>query len=237
MKAPLRIAVAQPITRLRDLAGNVAAHASTVVAAAARLVVFPELSLTGYGYDAPVVDPRSPALLPLVDACGEAGTTALVGAPIRVGSGESSARGIGVLEIDGEGVRPAYVKMHLGRKEATRFVPGRVPSTLSIDGWRVGIGVCTDTKDSSHLAQTAALGIDLYVAGHVRAPHEASKVTSRAARIRDRYAVPVAFAGFAGETGGGYSTTLGGSAIWDVSGRLLASCGSHPGDIAVAVLD
>lgn len=230
------MAVAQPITRLRDLAGNVAAHASTVIGAAARLVVFPELSLTGYSYDAPIVDPRSPALAPLVEACAETGSTALAGAPIRVGNRDSGIRGIGVLEIDGHGVRPAYVKMHLGRRESKRFAPGRSPAAIHVDGWRVGVGVCKDTRTSSHLAETAALGIDLYVAGHVHAPHEVDEVASRAARIRDRYAVPVAFADFAGPTGGGYATTSGRSAIWDVHGRMLASCTQQPGDVAVAVL-
>lgn len=224
------------MTRPRDLAGNVMYHASAVLGAAARLVVFPELSLTGYGFDAPVVDPRSPALAPLVDACKESGTTALVGAPIRVGKGPSAGRGIGVLAVDGTGVRPAYVKMHLGAKEVTRFVPGRAPVILDIAGWRVGIGVCKDSRETSHLAETAALGIDLYVAGHVHSPSEAAAVDSRAARIRDRYAVPVAFAEFAGGTGGGYTDTSGGSTIWDVNGRVLARCGTRPGDMAVAVL-
>ena len=230
------MAVAQPVTRLRDLAGNVAAHASTVIGAAARLVVFPELSLTGYSYDAPIVDPRSPALNPLVEACAETGATALAGAPIRVGDRNSGTRGIGVLQVDGDGVRVAYVKMHLGRRESARFAPGRFPSVIHVAGWRVGLGICKDTRTSSHLAETAALGIDLYAAGHVHAPHEAAEVASRAARIRDRYAVPVAFADFAGPTGGGYDATSGRSAIWDVDGRVLASCTSQPGDVAVAVL-
>lgn len=224
------------MTRLRDLAGNVAAHASAVIGAAARLVVFPELSLTGYSPQAPVVDPRSPALTPLVEACAEAGTTALVGAPIRISSGHAGERGIGVLAVDGDGIRPAYVKMHLGAEEAKRFVPGRAPARIDIDGWRIGLGVCKDTRKSRHLAETAALGIDLYVAGLVHAPHEAGELAARAARIRDRYAVPVAFAGFAGRTGGGYPSTSGRSTIWDVDGRLLAACGSQPGEVAVAVL-
>ncbi|MBY8850513.1 hypothetical protein [Saccharothrix longispora] len=47
------------------------AHAEAVRAARARVVVFPELSLTGYHFDAPVVSPDAPA--PLVAACAETG--------------------------------------------------------------------------------------------------------------------------------------------------------------------
>lgn len=236
IRPPLRVAVAQPLTRLGDLAGNVAAHVAAVLGASSRLVVFPELSLTGYAYDAPVVDPRSPALVPLVKACAEADCVALVGAPLRLRLGASGARGIGVLAIDADGVRPAYMKMNLGPKEATRFVAGERAARIEVDGWRVGIGVCKDTGQTDHLARTAALGIDLYVAGHVHAPQESRMVADRAARIRDRYAVPVAFAQYAGAAGSGYPVTSGNSAIWGLDGQVLARCTSHPGDVAEAVL-
>ncbi|RQX35997.1 carbon-nitrogen hydrolase family protein, partial [Micromonospora chalcea] len=60
MRTPLRIAVAQPLTRSGDVAGNAARHADAVRAAAARVVVFPEMSLTGYELDAAPLDPDDP---------------------------------------------------------------------------------------------------------------------------------------------------------------------------------
>ena len=50
--APLAIAVAQPRCTARDVRANAVEHARLVAAAEARLVVFPELSLTGYELDA-----------------------------------------------------------------------------------------------------------------------------------------------------------------------------------------
>ncbi|HTU05642.1 MAG TPA: nitrilase-related carbon-nitrogen hydrolase [Trebonia sp.] len=47
-REPLNIAVAQPQCAAGDVAGNAARHALLVRAAGARVVVFPELSLTGY---------------------------------------------------------------------------------------------------------------------------------------------------------------------------------------------
>ncbi len=52
MRAPLIIAVAQPPCLPCDVAANAATHAATVREAGARVVVFPELSLTGYEFDA-----------------------------------------------------------------------------------------------------------------------------------------------------------------------------------------
>ena len=52
-RTPLRLAVAQPPCVPLDVAANARAHAAAVRAAGARVVVFPELSLTGYELDAP----------------------------------------------------------------------------------------------------------------------------------------------------------------------------------------
>ncbi len=92
MRDPLTVAVAQPACAAYDVAANALIHAAVVQAAQARVVVFPELSLTGYHLDAPALDPADPALLPLVQACAATGSLALVGAPIA-GSGALGVRG------------------------------------------------------------------------------------------------------------------------------------------------
>ena len=48
MTEPLIVAVAQPPCAPHDVAGNARAHAAAVRDTRARVVVFPELSLTGY---------------------------------------------------------------------------------------------------------------------------------------------------------------------------------------------
>src|SRR6476646_9810311 len=80
MREPLPIAVAQPLCVPYDVAANALAHAATVRAAGARLVVFPELSLTGYELDAPAITVEDARLGPIVEACGEVEALALVGA-------------------------------------------------------------------------------------------------------------------------------------------------------------
>ncbi|MCM0676825.1 carbon-nitrogen hydrolase family protein, partial [Micromonospora phytophila] len=107
MRTPLSIAVAQPPCVAYDAAANAARHADAVRAAAARVVVFPELSLTGYELDAPAVDVDDPRLAALVAACAATGTLALAGAPV---AGEH----IATLAVDGGGARVAYRKMWLG---------------------------------------------------------------------------------------------------------------------------
>ena len=116
----LVVAVAQPACVGLDVAANAVAHAQAVRTAGARVVVFPELSLTGYELDAPTVSPADPRLLPIVDVCAATGSVALVGAPVDGRDGETT-RHIGVLAIDGSGASIAYRKMWLGGAEPAKL--------------------------------------------------------------------------------------------------------------------
>jgi predicted amidohydrolase len=229
----LTVAVAQPRTVPGDLDAAVVEHAAAVrEAAAARVVVFPELSLTGYALDAPAVDPGDPRLAPLVAACAETGALALAGAPVE----EDAGRFIATLAVDAEGARVAYRKAHLGGDERHAHAAGDGPVTLDVDGWRVGLGICKDTGVAEHVEAVVALGVDLYLAGLVHHPDELAEQDARGLRIATACGAPVAFASAAGATGPGYEATAGSSTIWSPAGDVLARAGATAGDVAVATL-
>ncbi len=233
MREPLVIAVAQPPCVSRDVAANAEAHAVAVRAAGARVVVFPELSLTGYEFDAAPVSPGDPRLAPLIAACAETGSLALAGAPVR---GEADRRHIALLAVDGAGASVAYRKMWLGGGEAACFAPGPVPAVLDVDGWRLGLAICKDTGVLRHSADTAALGIDVYAASVLDFEEEAHIQAERALRIAAAHGVWVAMASFASPTGEGYTRPAGRSRIWSPAGVLLADAGPEPGALARATL-
>jgi len=66
VRAPLTVAAVQPACAAFDVAANVGSHATAVRAARSRLVVFPELSLTGYELDAEPVSLDEGVLAPIV---------------------------------------------------------------------------------------------------------------------------------------------------------------------------
>ena len=234
MPEPLTIAVAQPPCVALDVAANATAHAAAVRAAGTRVVVFPELSLTGYELDAPAVDGADPRLAELVAACAERGSIALAGAPV---AGHGGSRAIGVLAVDGEGAHVAYRKLWLGDAElAAGLVPGEDPVVFAVDGWRLGLAVCKDTGVAEHAALTAALGIDAYVAGVVHHADDRDVNAERAERVVAAHDVWVAIASCAGPTGGGYDETAGGSGIWGPDGVRHATTGRTPGEVARATL-
>jgi predicted amidohydrolase len=228
MMKSLVLAVAQPHVVPLDVARNAVTHAAAIHAAAARLVVFPEMSLTGYELDAPLLAEDDVRLDPLVAACAATDTIALVGAPV-------DGPHIAMLAIDGNGARVVYRKQHTHHTE-DRFAHGPGPAVFEVDGWRLGLAICRDTNVPTHAAEVAALGMDAYVAGAVDSPEAADRVAEKARSIATAYGVWVAFSSFAGPTGGDFSETAGRSGIWSPDGSVAARAGQTPGQIARATL-
>jgi predicted amidohydrolase len=232
VRAPLAIAAAQPICASKDVRANALEHARIVRAADAQLVVFPELSLTGYELDADVVSPHDQDLAAIVAACRATESIALVGAPVE---GENGPH-IGILRVSSGGVTIAYRKSYLGGDEPDRFVPGDGPAVFELNGWRVGLGICKDTGVEQHIADTAALRPDLYAAGLTHLSDERDMQEERGLRIARECGAYVAFASFAGQTGGGFDETAGESSIWAPDGTLLGRAGLESGQFTRASL-
>ena len=233
MREPLEIAVAQPLTLSSDVAGNALRHAAAIRTARTRVVVFPEMSLTGYEFAAPAIGVADSRLAPIVEACRETTSLALGGGPVE---GNGGAVHIGMFAVDGTGVRVAYRKMWLGGDEPTHFAAGTTPVVLEVDGWRLGLAICRDTGILQHAADTAALGIDAYVAGVLETAADAAVPDERARRVAADHGVWVVIASFAGSTGGGFDEAAGGSGVWSAGGVSVARAGIEPGEVVRATL-
>jgi len=230
---PLTVAAAQPELRPGDLAFNAAAHAAAIREAGARLVVFPELSLTSYDLAASVMSIEDPILADIVEACAATGSVALAGAPIKEGDAEY----IAMIRIDGSGAAVVYRKMYPTDNEARRFAAATEPVVMELDGWRLGLAICRDTMVFEHAPQTAGLprrsgrgGIDAYVAGALYTPKGLPKRDRRMPQLARGYRMWVVQACFAGP-GSDFSETAGNSAIWAPDGQVAARADEAPGRI------
>lgn len=228
MRQPLTIACAQPSVVAHDVDGNVSRHAEAIRRAAARVVVFPEMSLTGYVFDASPLEPDDRRLEPISLASAETGSLALVGAPVA----EGRHRYIAMLAVTGTGVSVAYRKMSLASEEALWFAPGEEPAVVAVDGWRLGLAICKDTGEPGHAAATATLGMDVYAAGVLESAVDAGVPRSRARRVARDHGVWVAMASFAGPAGEGFDRGAGGSGIWRPDGSEADRVGAEIGAIA-----
>lgn len=241
MRQPLTVAVAQPDCVPYQVAANAASHAAAIRSAGARVVIFPELSLTGYLLDAEAVTVTDARLAPVIEACAGTGALALIGAPVQGEAGAEAGADAGpayiaMLAVDAGGASVAYRKVSVDVSESHRFAPGGGPAALEVDGWRLGLAICRDTGIPQHAADTAALGIDAYLAGTLMAAGEVERQDERGRRIATDHHVWVAMASFAGSTGGGFTRAAGCSAVWSPEGAVITRAGPDVGAVARATL-
>jgi predicted amidohydrolase len=227
-----------------DVAANAAAAAAMVREAGdagARVVLFPEKFLTGYEPGLIQADPERCAvrgggdarLAPLLDACRDTGSVAVVGTAVH----DAGSLFVSALVLDGDGTWAArYDKQLLFRTEQDVYQPGRQGLSVDVDGWRLGIGVCYDSGFPEHARAAALDGCHAYLVGalfSVGHGHHESRVWFPArAHDNTMYAV---LANLVGTTGGW--DTCGSSAVWDPLGRLVAEAGPADAELLVADLD
>lgn len=221
----LTIAAAQSTSIAGDLQANIARHQHFIQIAAeqgVQLLVFPELSLTGYepalAADLAIA-PEAAVLQPLRELAREMAVTAVVGMPIRL-----SAEGpvlIGALVLAADGSLAVYSKQHLHSGEERAFAPGTGGAPLTLGDSQVALAVCADFCHASHAAAAAGLGADVYAAGVLISPAGYAVDSALLQGHASSHSMLVLMANHGGATGGWESA--GRSAIWTADGALLAA--------------
>jgi predicted amidohydrolase len=212
----LIIAAAQSASVAGDIARNIETHLLFAEAAAdhgVQLLVFPELSLTGYELAiATAIDPESSDLDPLRDLARKAQMTIVAGAPV--------SNYIAALAFRPDGTTSIYTKIHVHESELHVFAPGSGGPDLMVDDVSVALAICADVSHPQHAARAAERAARIYAAGvMIDEPGYARKMP-----LLKGYAVEhkmaVLMANYSGITGGELSA--GKSAIWAEDGRVVA---------------
>ena len=236
----LRVAAAQATSVPGDVATNVATAVSLVAGAAergARVVVLPELFLTGYDesvwrHDVSLSLPDD-RLAPLSEAAGSASVIVVVGAAVLRAPNEST---LSLLVVDDRGeISAPYDKQHLCGPERDFFTAGTHGATIVVDGWDLGLGICYDGCFPEHALAATAGGASAYlVPAAYYTGGEHRRDVYYAARALDN-GIYVVFAGLTGTCGSG--SFCGGSAVYDPEGRPVVRAGDESPAWAVADLD
>lgn len=235
----LRVAAAQAESVPGEPAANVATAVSLVDQAAhrgARVIVLPELFLTGYAPEAWRPDLcltlDEPELEPLRAVARGRGVVVLAGGAVR----RPASCTLSVVMVDPAGsVTAPYDKQHLFAAERDFFTPGDHGASVVVDGWELGLGICYDGCFPEHAAAAAAGGATAYVcpsAYFVGSEHR--RDLYYAARALDN-GIYVVLAGLAGRCGPWELS--GGSAVYDPEGRPLDRAGAGHPALVVADLD
>ena len=220
-------------------------HLARLAAAeGARVVVFPELSLTGYelGMAKDLAFSADDArLAPLVREAVSASAVIVVGAPVHVGT----RLHIGAFILRTDGSIGLYTKRHLGAfaptavadgvvppPEATVFAPGDCDPLIDVDGARAAVAICADIGRPSHAKRASERGASAYLASMFVIPSEFSGDAEMLRGRAAEHAMVVALANYGAPTGG--LAAAGRSSLWSESGALLVQLGARGPGVAVA---
>lgn len=242
------MAAAQTIPMRGDVDANMEQHVRLIRVAAeeqAQVVVFPELSLTGYELDLSrdlAFSQRDSRLASLVELAAFHSMTLIVGAPVRIGA----RLYIGAFIVSPDRSVDVYTKHHLGAfsasassngivppAEATVFHPGDRNPLVRFGGTTAAVAVCEDAGRPFHPQQAAARGAQIYLASMFVIPSDLEKETANLRAYAVRHSMSVVFANYGGPSGG--LASGGASAIWSEGGTLLAQLDRTGAGVAVAI--
>jgi predicted amidohydrolase len=218
------IAAAQSPSVAGDLEANVRIHLKFIAAArlqGVELLVFPELSLSGY--ELPLLGglaltPEDARLAPIREAAIASGMTVVVGAPLA--DSGAALPCIAAFVYGQDGTVGVYRKQYLHAGEEQYVRAGRIGAhSDTLNGHRYALAICADTTHRAHAAAAGA-GASLYLAGVLISKggyeHDASLLKQYAADL----GMGVLMANHAAPSGG--YDVAGGSAVWAAGGALLA---------------
>jgi predicted amidohydrolase len=242
------LASAQTIAVRGDVCANIAQHLRLAKLAAdegARIVVFPELSLTGYELDLArelAFSEADPRLEPVIAFAADQSLTLIVGAPVLLASGLH----IGAFIVSPDRSLAIHTKRRMGAftleecpdgvvppPESSVFEPGALRPLLRRDMTVAALGICAESLGRSHVREAAEQGANTYLASHFAIPSDVERRHEVMRSNAEQHGMAVVFSSYAGQTAG--LRASGRSAIFSPAGVKLAELDSVRAGVAVAI--
>lgn len=223
------IAAAQSISVPGDIEANVQEHLRFITAAHAagvQMLVFPELSLSGY--ELPLMQrcllhPDDEALAPIRALVRRTGVVVTVGAPVAPADASTNALpAIGAITFRPDGSAVVYRKHHVHSSEARFASPGpQATSVISLGQETVGQAICADIGQATHAALAAQVGATLYLASVLVSEAGYAKDSAALQQYAQIHGMGTLMANHGGPSGDYISA--GKSAFWAPGGALVVA--------------
>lgn len=185
----MKIALAQINSYKGNLAENIRHHQKWIEEAAAQgadLVVFPELSLTGYepSLANKLALPHNDPSLEIFQVLSNAHNISIgVGLPTK---GEMGIL-ISLIFFLPQAIRRLYSKQHLHLDELPFFVPGEEQLVLQLHGFRIAPAICYESLLTEHVEMVSGMGADIYLAPVAKSEQGISKGYKHYPTIAQKY--------------------------------------------------
>lgn len=218
----MKIALAQIKSVPGDVEANLLKHLAFIERAAieaSSMIIFPELSLTGYeptlarelafGED----DPRLNIFQQLSD---DYRMVIGVGAPTWQEAGVC----ISLLLFQPMAARQVYSKKYLHQDEEAYFVSGQNFTSLLVNGRKVALAICYELSILEHANEAMAQGAEIYLASVAKSASGVASAHQRLATIARENTIPVLMVNNVGPADD--FVGAGNSAIWNKQGELTS---------------
>jgi len=223
----MKICLIQLKAKKGDVAYNLANHLAWIEKAGVHkpdLIVFPELSLTGYE---PTLagklrfDLHDSRLEAFQAVSNRLNCTIAVGLPLHAAAGPQ----IAMLIVRPHAPMTTYIKQWLHTDEEPFFVPGQGQAVIEVGGTRVTPAICYESMRPAHLAGCLALGTQVYVASVAKHAAGMEKAHAYYAQIAARHQLPVLVVNSVGFCDNFMSA--GHTAMWNAQGQLMDQLGAE----------
>ena len=229
----MKICVVQTRPIKGDIGGNIDSHKRFIMLAVshgARVVIFPELSLTGY-------EPTLAQMLATTADDGRLGlfqemsdhheVTIGVGVPTKNEAGIC----ISMVLFQPYQTRQIYHKRYLHGDEEPFFVGGANFPYLKVNGTHIGLAICYELSVSEHAEAAHSSGAEMYVASVAKSVSGVEQATQRLSEIAQGYGWPVLMSNCVGPSEDFVSA--GKTAVWNEQGVLVGQLGETEEGIVI----
>ncbi len=217
----MKICIAQTQSLKGNVQKNIQTHLRVVeqaIALQADLVVFPELSITGY----------EPELAKVLATTIE---DSIFHPFQELADRNDIVIGVGMPTIDIEGIHISmlifqpnkrgvvYAKQMLHADEMLFFIAGNSQTILNVKGSNIAFGICYETLQRQHIEDAYEKGADVYIASVAKPQGGVDKAYLHFPQMASEFKVPILMSNCVGFCDNFLS--VGQSAAWNSKGELL----------------
>lgn len=218
----MRICLAQIQPVKGNIERNIEQHCHCIdlaIAAGAHLIVFPELSLTGY--EPQLAKDTATTChherFNVFQQKSDAGNIVIAAGAPTTGTGGTC---ISLLIFQPHANRQLYSKQFLHADEEPFFVSGCNSPLLQVNNTRVAFAICYELTIPEHATAACQSGAQVYIASVAKSTAGVQKAVQRLADVAVEYNIPVCMCNCVGYCDN--FTSAGTSAAWNSQGVLLA---------------
>ncbi|MEB2778711.1 carbon-nitrogen hydrolase family protein [Algoriphagus sp. D3-2-R+10] len=217
----MKICVAQTKSEKGNIKSNIENHLGWIELAVCEksdLIIFPELSLTGYEPELAkelATDQNDSRFDKFQKISDSNKITIGIGLPTKLDSGIF----ISMVIFEPNRERKIYSKQKLHLDELPYFIQGNGQIILTIKSKKVAPAICYESLQSEHSEKANRLGAEIYLASVAKSQNGIEKAFTHYPKIAKKFSMPVLMSNSVGFCDNFLS--VGQSAVWNNKGELL----------------